>query len=77
MAGEPPPAGRNSGAPVSATDADNDILTYFLDVDGAASFDIGSTDGQLQTKAPLNRASRSSYIVFVSVRDSKDDLGEP
>ena len=71
------PAGRNIGAPVSATDADNDILTYFLDVDGAASFDIGSTDGQLQTKAPLNRASRSSYTVFVSVRDSKDDLGEP
>ena len=71
------PAGRNIGAPVSATDADNDILTYFLDVDGAASFDIGSTDGQLQTKAPLNRASRSSYIVIVSVSDGKDDLGEP
>ena len=71
------PAGRNIGAPVSATDADNDILTYFLDVDGAASFDIGSTDGQLQTKAPLNRASRSSYTVIVSVSDSKDDLGEP
>ena len=71
------PAGRNIGAPVAATDADNDILTYFLDVDGAASFDIGSTDGQLQTKAPLNRASRSSYIVIVSVSDSKDHLGEP
>ena len=71
------PAGRNIGAPVSATDADNDALTYSLDVDGAASFDIGSTDGQLQTKAPLNRASRSSYIVIVSVSDGKDDLGQP
>ena len=71
------PEGRNIGAPVSATDADNDILTYSLDVDGAASFDIGSTDGQLQTKAPLNRASRSSYIVIVSVSDGKDDLGQP
>ena len=71
------PAGRNIGAPVAATDADNDILTYFLDVDGAASFNIGSTDGQLQTKAPLNRASRSSYTVIVSVSDSKDHLGEP
>ena len=31
----------------------------------------------MQTKAPLNRASRSSYIVIVSVRDGKDDLGQP
>ena len=71
------PAGVNIGAPVAAIDPDSDALTYFLDVDGAASFDIGSTDGQLQTKAPLNRASRSSYIVIVSVSDGKDDEGNP
>ena len=90
------PAGVNIGAPVAATDPDNDPLTYddivassgqlqtklpltySLDnLDGRAVFDIGSTDGQLQTKAPLNRASRSSYIVIVSVRDSKDDEGNP
>ena len=31
----------------------------------------------MQTKAPLNRASRTSYEVTVSVSDSKDDDGNP
>ena len=45
------PAGRNIGAPVSATDADNDLLTYSLDGPDEASFDIDASSGQLQTKA--------------------------
>ncbi len=69
-------AGVNIGAPVAATDADNDALTYSLDATGAASFDISSTTGQLQTKADLDHETKSSYTVTVSVRDSKDGNGD-
>ena len=71
------PAGRNIGAPFSATDADNDALTYSLDGPDAAEFDLNTTSGQLLTKAPLTGIQRTRYIVIVSVSDSKDDLGEP
>ena len=71
------PAGRNIGAPFSATDADNDALTYSLDGPDAAEFDLNRFSGQLLTKAPLTGIQRTSYIVIVSVSDGKDDLGEP
>ena len=71
------PAGRNIGAPVAATDPDNDALTYSLNGADAGSFDIVSGTGQLQTKASLDGASGNSYSVTVSVRDSKDDEGNP
>ena len=45
------PAGVNIGAPVAASDDDNDTLTYSLDDTGRATFDIVATTGQLQTKA--------------------------
>ena len=38
------------GKPVSASDADNDILVYTLGGDHASSFDISSTSGQLKSK---------------------------
>ena len=48
-------AGQNIGNAVAATDADADTtLEYTLSGDDAASFDIVSTSGQLQTKAALN-----------------------
>ena len=47
-------AGVNIGAPVTATDADSDTLTYALDGTDEASFDIGSATGQLMTKAALD-----------------------
>ena len=71
------PAGRNIGAPVSATDADNDALAYSLSGRDRAGFDLDTTSGQLLTKAPLTGILRTRYTVFVSVSDSKDDLGEP
>ena len=71
------PSGRNIGAPVSATDADNDALTYSLGGPDEASFDINTSSGQLLTKALLTGISKTSYEVFVSVSDSKDDLGDP
>ena len=62
-------AGQNIGQPVAASDADNDTLTYSLGGDDAASFDIVPSSGQLQTKAPLDHETKSSYTVTVTATD--------
>ena len=64
-------SGTNIGTAVSATDADNDTLTYTLGGTDAASFSIVSTSGQLQTKAALDYETKTSYTVTVSVSDGK------
>ncbi len=71
------PAGREVGAPLSATDADNDILFYSLGGPDAASFDLDASSGQLWTTAALAGSGRTSYRVLVSVSDGLDDLGNP
>ena len=63
------PAGRNIGAPVTATDEDEDVLTYTLSGADAASFGIVSTTGQLQTRAPLDYEQKNTYSVAVIVSD--------
>ena len=63
-------SGQNIGDPVGATDADTgDILTYTLGGTDAASFDIVSTSGQLQTDAALDYETKTSYTVTVTVTD--------
>ena len=62
-------AGEKIGDPVSATDADNDVLTYSLSGTDASSFSINSTTGQLQTSAELDYETKTSYTVTVSVSD--------
>ncbi len=62
-------ANTNIGSAVSATDADNDTLTYTLGGTDAASFSIVSTSGQLQTSTALDYETKSSYSVTVSVSD--------
>ena len=69
------PAGRDIGTPVAATDDNGDALTYSLSGTDAASFNIVSTSGQLQTKSNLDYESKSSYTVTVSVHDGKDANG--
>ena len=59
----------NIGSAVAATDADDDTLTYSLGGLDAASFDIDSSSGQLQTSAALDFEDQSSYSVIVSVSD--------
>ena len=71
------PAGRKIGAPVSATDADNDVLTYSLGGRDAVRFALDASSGQLSTAVPADRVFDTSYTVFVSVSDSKDDDGNP
>ena len=67
--------GADIGSAVSATDQDGDTLIYTLGGTDVASFDIVSTSGQLQTKVALDKETKVSYEVTVSVRDSKADDG--
>ena len=61
-------AGTNVGAPVTATDQ-GDTLTYRLQGTGAATFRIVASSGQIQTRAPLDYETRSSYVVTVKAID--------
>ena len=62
-------AGENIGAPVMATDADEDELTYTLGGADAASFDIDAATGQLMTKDALDYETQDSYEVTVTASD--------
>ena len=62
-------SGVDIGSAVSATDADDDTLTYTLNGTDAASFSINSTSGQLRTKSALDYETQTSYSVTISVSD--------
>ena len=74
-------AGRNVGAPVRATDADEgDVLTYSLESGtDADAFDIDPATGQVLTKAVLDYDpdGMNEYSVTVSVHDGFDDAYNP
>ena len=54
-------AGQDIGAPLVAVDPDRrDTLTYSLEGEDAASFDIDAATGQLRTKAALDYETRTS-----------------
>ena len=62
-------AGVNIGAPVAATDADNDVLTYDKGgLDGTA-FSIDTDTGQIRTKAPLDYETKNIYTFAVFADD--------
>ena len=68
-------AGENIGTPLTATDVDNDTVTYRLiahvdDVDDYLAFSIDSM-GQLKTKDPLNHEAQRRYRVTVEASDGK------
>ena len=62
-------SGQNIGTAVTATDADNDTLTYSLSGTDVFSFSIVSTTGQLQTRAALDYETKNTYSVTISVSD--------
>ena len=68
-------ADTNIGIAYTATDDDQDTLTYSLGGADAASFAIDDSTGQLKTKADLDYEADSSYTVIVQVTDSRDDNG--
>ena len=65
-------AGENVGAVVTATDADNDTLTYTLGGADMASFDIVETSGQIRTKSGVSydHEAKASYTVTVTATDT-------
>ena len=62
-------ASTNIGTAITATDTDNDRLTYTLSGTDAASFDIDHTNGQLKTKVALDYETKNTYTVTVIVSD--------
>ena len=64
------------GAPVSATDDENDTLTYRLGGTDDTSFAIDTTTGQIKTNAALDHEIKDTYSVIVWVGDGKDSNGD-
>ena len=64
-------AGVDVGDPVTATDEDDDELTYTLGGTDAASFDIVGTSGQIRTIAGVSydHEAKASYSVTVTASD--------
>ena len=67
------PAGTDVGTLITATDRDNDALTYSLEGTDEESFSILSTagGGQIRTSAELNHEEKPSYSVTVRVIDGR------
>ena len=57
------------GTPVSATDPNGDAITYPTSGADAASFNIGSTDGQITTGAALDYETHDPYSVTAEAAD--------
>ena len=64
-------AGTAVGSPVTATDADNDTLTYTLGGTDAARFAVNSRTGQIAVGSgtTLDYETRTSYTVVVTASD--------
>ena len=68
------PAGENIGDPFTAADDDDTTLTYSLDDQDGASFEVDAS-GQIKTKSALDYETKDTYAVTVSVHDGKGPLG--
>ena len=66
-------ADQDVGSPVTASDTQSDALTYTLGGADAASFEIVSTSGQIQTKTGVtyDHEAKSTYTVTVTASDGK------
>ena len=69
-------AGEDVGLPVEAEDDDNDILTYTIDDDAAATFDIEAATGQIKTKGDLDEDTTDSYEVTVTATDPAGETAD-
>ena len=58
--------GQPIGAPVAATDVENDSLSYALGGTDASSFDIDASSAQLLVGASLDYEQRKSYAATLS-----------
>ena len=73
---EDSPVGTLLGDPITATDSENDSLTYTLSSEGSEYFNV-SNQGQITLRASLNHEDATSFTLSLSVRDGKDDVGNP
>ncbi len=64
-------AGENIGEAVTATDADDDTLTYSLAGTDAAAFSLNPQTGQLKTSAALDYETKNVYNVVLNASDGK------
>ena len=62
-------SGEHIGAPVPATDPDEDTLRYSLGGADATSFRVGKKTGQLRTHKPLDFETKAFYSVTITVSD--------
>ena len=62
-------AGVSIGTAITATDTNNDILTYTLSGTEASAFSIDSSTGQLKAKSALDYETKRSYTVTITVSD--------
>ena len=65
--------GTDIGSPLTATDSDNDTLTYSVEGPDAASFAIVSSSGQIRTRssADYDYEAKSRYSVTVKADDGQ------
>ena len=64
-------SGIEFGLPVTATDPDDDPLTYTLEGADAGSFGIDAGTGQLRTVAALDHETKASYTLTVKADDKR------
>ena len=69
------PEGENIGDPFTATDDDDTTLTYSLDDQDGASFEVDAS-GQIKTKSALDYETKDTYAVTVSVHDGRNPFGD-
>ena len=62
-------SGINIGTAITATDADNDRLSYTLGGTDANLFSIGRTTGQLKTRSALDYETKPIYTVTITASD--------
>ena len=70
------PGGTSVGDPITATDSDDDTLTYALSGSDAGVFDFETDTGQIKVKDALDYETTASYTVTVTVSDGKNAQGE-
>ena len=66
-------AGANLGAPVRATDANNDRLTY--SIPASDHFEIDASSGQLRTKVELDHEATPTLNITVTATDPGNETG--
>ena len=73
---EDSPVGASLGDAIAATDPEGDSLTYTLSGEGSEHFNVNS-QGRITLSASLNHEDATSFTLSLSVRDGKDDVGNP